>query len=199
MSIPAASFSRGDTISVIVPRRGTSGTDTHTGAFELICALVTFGTVSSSGVSAVTIQEEYLNQGSFGNVVGAGIDGDTNYIDFTDFETYDRLASSIGAGSLDVSYQGRLGSLTSTIKHISFFIKGDVTATYRLEVHVEGTGLVHATGPVAVPATSLEVVRTDIDLSAQPSISGRFVVLIKTVFSGAPEEVRVSRPYVRLE
>ena len=199
LSIPASALSRGDAITVILVRRGTAVADTHTAAFQLICAMATFGTVSSLGVNAVTIREDYLNQGSFGNPVGAGVNGDTNYIDLTDFETYDKLEATVGAGSLDIAYQGRIGTLNTTIKRISFFIKGTITATYTLEIHAEGSGLVHSTGPIAVPAATTEIIRTDIDLSAQPMGSGRFAVIIKAVFSGAPEEVLVGRPFVRIE
>jgi hypothetical protein len=201
-SIPASSISKGDTITILVARRGTAGADTHTGDLQLICAMATFGTVSSLGVNAVTIREEYLNQGAFGSPVGAGVNGDTDHVDLTDFETFDRMEATIGAGSLDVSYMGRLGALTTSIKQISFFVKGTGTATYAMEVHVEGTVgdvLTVPLGPVAPPIGSTEVVRTDLDLSAQPTGSGRFVVIIKTVFSGAAEEVLVSRPFVRLE
>lgn len=201
-SIPSTGLSRGDSITVIVARRGTAGADTHTDDFQLICAMATFGTVSSLGVSAVTIREEYLNQGSFGNAVGAGVNGDTDHIDLTDFETFDKMEATAGAGSIDVSYQGRLGSLTSTIKRISFFIKGTGTASYSAEVHVEGSVgdvLTVPIGPIAPPLSSTEVIRTDLDLSAQPTGSGRFVVIIKATFSGAAEEILVSRPFVRLE
>ena len=199
LSIPGASFSRGDSMTVVIPRRGSSGTDTHTGDLQLICAMVTFGTVSTLGVTAVTIREEYLNQGSFDNAVGAGVNGDTDGIDLTDFETFDRMEATVGAGSIDVSYQGRLGSLTTTIKRISLFRKGTASASYTLEVHVEGTGLAYTSGSVAPPLTATELVLTDLDLSAQPTGSGRFVVILKVVFSGAPEEILVSRPFVRLE
>jgi hypothetical protein len=199
LSIPASALSRGDTVSLILARRGTAGADTHTADFQLICAMATFGTVSSLGINAVTIREEYLNQGTFGNAVGAGVNGDTDYVDLVDFETYDRTEATAGAGSIDIAYQGRLGSLTTSIKRISFFVKGTGTASYTLEVHVEGTGLVHTTGPVAPPAGASEIIRTDLDLSAQPTGSGRFFVIIKVVFSGAAEEVLVSRPFVRLE
>jgi len=199
LSIPASALSKGDAITVILVRRGSDGADTHTADLELICVMATFGTVSTLGVSVVTIREEYLNQGSFGNAVGTGINGDTDYIDLTDFETYDRMEATAGAGSIDLAYQGRLGTLTTTIKRISFFIKGTGTASYTLEVHTEGTGLVHTTGPVAPPVGTTEVVLTDLDLSAQPMASGRFVVIIKGVFSGAAEEILVGRPFVRVE
>jgi len=202
LSIPAGSFSRGDSVTVILVRRGSVGADTHTDDFQLICAMATFGTVSSIGISAVTIREEYLNQGSFDNVVGAGVNGDTDGMDFTDFETYDRMEATVGAGSIEIAYQGRLGSLTSFIKRISFFVKGTGTATYAAEVHVEGTigdALTVPIGPIAPPVGSTEIVRTDLDLFAQPTGSGRFVVVILVTFSGAAEEVLVSRPFVRLE
>ena len=199
LSIPAAALSRGDSITVVLARRGANAADTHTGDFELICAMSIFGTISSQGVSAVTIQEGYLNQGSFGNVVGAGVVGDSDYFDISEFETYDRLAATVGAGSMDVAYQGRLGNLTSTITRISAFIKGTITASYTIEVHAEGTGIVYTNGPVAVPASATEIILTDIDLSAQPLASKRFAVVFKVTFSGAPESFLVSRPFARLE
>jgi hypothetical protein len=202
LSIPAASLSRGDTVTVVLARRGLAVADTHTGDFQLICAMVTFGTVSSVSVGAVTIREDYLNQGSFDNAVGVGVNGDTDGIDLTDFETYDRMESTVGAGSIDIAYQGRLGALSTTIKRISFFVKGSAGSTYEAEVHVEGTVgdvLIVPIGPIAPPVGSTEIVRTDIDLSAQPGGSGRFAVIIKAVFSGGSEQVLVSRPFVRLE
>jgi len=199
LSIPASALSRGDAVTIILARRGLAGPDTHTDDFQLICAMSTFGTVSTLGVTAVTIREEYLNHGSFGNAVGAGVNGDSDFIDLTDFETYDRMEATVGAGSIDIGYQGRLGALTTTIKRISFFVKGTGTASYTLEVHAEGSGLVHTTGPIAPPVGTTEIVRTDLDLSAQPMASGRFVVIIKAVFSGAAEEILVGRPFVRLE
>jgi len=202
VSLPSVGLSRGDEITLFIVRRGVAAQDTHTGAFQLICATAAFGTVSSLGVSAVTIREEYLNQGSFGTPVGAGVNGNTNYVDLTDFETFDKMEATVGAGSLAIAYMGRLGALTSTIKRISFFVKGTGTATYAVEVHVEGTvgdALTAPIGPVAPPVGSTEGIITDIDLSAQPTGSGRFVIIVKATFSGAAEEVLVSRPFVRLE
>jgi hypothetical protein len=199
VSLPASALSRGDAVTLIVARRGLSVPDTHTGDFQLICAMATFGTVSTLGVNAVTIREEYLNQGSFGNVVGVGINGDTDYLDLTDFETYDRMESTVGAGSIDIAYMGRLGSLSTTVKRISAFIKGTAGATYTVEVRAEGTGLVYTNGPVAAPIGSTEILLTDLDLSGQPVANKRFAVIFKAVFSGAAQNFLVGRPFVRLE
>jgi len=200
LSIPATAFSRGDAVTIVLARRGNDAADTHTGDLQLICSMVTFGTVSSLGVNAVTIREDYLNQGVFGNAVGAGVNGDTDYPDLLgDFETYDRLEATSGAGSLDIAYEGRLGSLATQIKRISFFIKGTPASSYTLEIHAEGSGIVHSIGPIPVPATSTEIIRTDLDLSAQPSGAGRFFVVIEVTFSGGGENVLVGRPFVRME
>lgn len=199
LSIPATALSRGDSVTLVLARRGTAVADTHTGDFQLICAMATFGTVSSLGVNAVTISEGYLNQGSFGNVVGAGINADTDYVDLTDFETYDRMESTLGVGSIDVSYQGRLGTLATSIKRISTFIKGTATASYTIEVHAEGTGLVYTNGPLALPALGTEILLTDLDLSGQPAGNKRFVVILKITFSGGAEEALISRPFAMLE
>ena len=200
ISVPASSFSRGDAFTVVVARRGTDILDTHTADLQLICAMVTLGTVSSLGVNAVTIREEFLNQGVFGNAIGAGVNGDTDYADLGgDFETYDRMEATVGAGSLDLAYQGRIGTLATSISRISFFLKGTPAATYTLEIHAEGTGVVHTTGPSPVPASSTEIIRTNLDLSAQPAGAGRFFVVVKAVFSGAAQNVLVSRPFVRME
>ncbi|MGA0270486.1 MAG: hypothetical protein ACO3ME_09335, partial [Ilumatobacteraceae bacterium] len=199
LSIPATAISRGDSITVIIVRRGTAGADTHTGDFQLLCGMTTFGTVSSLGINAVTITESYLNQGSFGNAMGAGINGDSDYFDLVEFETYDRLEATVGAGSIDVAYQGRLGDLNTMIKRISTFIKGTATASYTMEVYAEGTGLVYTSGAQVPPGTQTEIVLTDVDLSAQPMTSKRFAVLFKLTSSGAAEEFLVSRPFVRSE
>jgi hypothetical protein len=199
VTFPASALSRGDVITLILARRGLSVPDNHTGNFQLICANSTFGTVSTLGVNAVTIREDYLNQGSFGNVVGVGVNGDTDYIDLTDFETYDRMEATVGAGSIEISYQGRLGSLSSTIKRISTFIKGTVGATYTIQVRAEGAGLVYTNGPIAPPLASTEILLTDFDLSGQPIANKRFVVVYQVAFTGAAQNVLVSRPFVRLE
>lgn len=199
LSIPASALSRGDAVTIVLVRRGTAGADTHTGDFQLLCASSTFGTVSTLGVNAVTIREEYTNQGVFGNVAGAGINTDTDYIDLTDFETYDRMEATVGAGSVDVSYQGRLGALGSTIKRISTFIKGTAASSYTFVVQAEGFGVVYTVGPIVVPVGATEIVLTDLDLSNQPAGSGRFVVIVSATFTGAAEELLVSRPFVRLE
>jgi len=200
MSISASSMSKGDAITAIAVRRGTAGADTHTGNFQLICAVITFGTIATTGVSAVTIREEYLNQGIFGNASGAGVNGDTNFADLGgDFETFDNLSSTVASGSLDVSYEGRLGGLQTAIKQIRFFIKGTGTSPqYTLNVYAEGTGLVHTDGPNAAPVGATEIVKTDVDLSAQPTGTKRFFVVL-TADIDASEAVLVSRPFVRLE
>lgn len=200
ISIPANALSRGDAITLIIARRGTAGADTHTADLQLICAIISFGVLSAASVSAVTIQEEYLNQGVFGAPSGAGVDGDTDFTDLGgDFETFDRLSSTIASGSLSVSYQGRLGGLTSQIKDIRFFIKGSgATPQWTLNIYVEGTGIVHTDGPNVAPLGSTEIVKTDLDLSAQPTGSARFfVVIVANIDAG--ETVFVSRPFVRLE
>lgn len=199
VSIPASALSRGDAVTLILARRGSDVADTHTGDFQLICAMTTFGTVSTIGVSAVTIQEEYLNQGTFGNVVGAGINGDTDFLDLVDVETYDRMESTVGAGSIDIAYQGRLGSLSSTIKRISTFIRGTAGATYTVVVRAEGVGVVYSNGPLAVPLGATEILITDLDLSGQPLANKRFAVIFQVAFSGAGQNTLVSRPFVRLE
>ena len=200
LSIPASGLNKGDVITVIVVRRGTAGADTHTGDFELICAIAAFGVVAAAPVSAVTIREEYLNQGVFGNPSGAGVSGDTNFPALGgDFETFDALVSTVPSGSLDIAYEGRLGGLTTQVKEIRFFIKGvGASPNYTLEIHAEGSGVVHTDGPNAAPGSSTEIVKLDTDLSAQPGGSGRFYVVI-TADIDAGEEVLVSRPFVRLE
>ena len=200
LSIPAAGLSKGDAITIIVARRGTAGADTHTGDFELIVALVAFGVQSAVPITAVTIREEYLNQGVFGNPSGAGVNGDTDFPSFGgDFETFDNLSSTVAAGSLDIAYQGRLGGLTTQIKEIRFFVKGTgASPQYTLNVYAEGTGLVHTDGPNAAPVGSTEIIKFDTDLSAQPAGTSRFFVVI-TADIDAGEAVLVSRPFVRLE
>lgn len=199
-TIPATSIDPGDVVSIIIARRGTDVVDTHTGSFQLVCAIVTFGTLPPlAAVSAVTIREEYLNAGVFGNATGT-VSGDTAFPTLgSDFEAFDSLSSTDPAGQLDVAYEGRLGTLTSAVKEIRFFVKGTGTSPqYTLNIYAEGTGVVHTDGPNAAPVGATEIVKTDLDLSAQPTGSKRFFVVI-TADIDAGEEVLVSRPFVRLE
>jgi hypothetical protein len=53
-SIPAASLSAGDQLSIKVKRKGTDGADTHTGALQLMSAELTTGAISASS-STLTI------------------------------------------------------------------------------------------------------------------------------------------------
>jgi len=199
LSISTSALSKGDVVTVIVVRRGTAVEDTHPGDLQLMTALITFGVVAPGGVSTVTIKEEYLNQGTFGNASGFGIKTDTDLVDLTDFETYDNMSSTVASGSVDVSYQGRLGGLQSTITQIRFFIKGTgASPQYTLKIYAEGTGLVHTDGPNSAPGGSTEIVKTDVDLSAQPTGSKRFVVVI-TADIDSGEAVLVSRPFAKLE
>lgn len=200
ITIPATSLDPGDVVSLIIVRRGSDVVDTHTGDFQLICALVAFGTLPPlATVSAITIREEYLNAGVFGNITGT-VSGDSSFPAFgSDFETFDEMISSDPGGQIDVAYEGRLGTLTSEIKEIRFFVKGSgASPQYTLTVYAEGTGVVHTDGPNVAPGASTEIVKTDLDLSAQPTGSGRFFVVI-TADIDASESVSVSRPFVRLE
>ncbi len=200
MSIPLASISKGDVVTVVVARRGSVGADTHTGDFQLLCASISFGVLPATTVGAITIREDYLSQGTFGNASGAGVSGDTLFPAFGgDFETFDELSSTVAAGTLDVAYEGRLGGLNTDITEIRFFVKGTgASPTYTLNVYAEGTGVVHTDGPNAAPVGSTEIIKTSVDLSAQPAGSKRFFVVV-TANIDAGETVLVSRPFVRLE
>jgi hypothetical protein len=109
------------------------------------------------------------------------------------------MEATAGPGSLAISYQGRLGALSSTIKRVSAFIKGTAGVTYTILVRAEGTGIVYTNGPVAPPLGSTEILLTDLDLSGQPISNKRFAVIFQITFTGAGQNMLVSRPFVRLE
>lgn len=200
ITIASTAIDPGDVVSLVLVRRGTDVIDTHTGDLQLICAIVSFGTLPPlAAVSTVSIREEYLNAGVFGNLSGT-VNGDTGFpLLGSDFETFDELSSTDVAGQIDVAYEGRLGTLTTLIKEIRFFIKGTgASPQYTINIYAEGTGVVHTDGPNAAPAGATEIVKTDLDLSAQPTGSKRFFVVI-TADIDTSESVLVSRPFVRLE
>lgn len=152
----------------------------------------------------ITIRSEYLSDGSFGNIVGAGVTGDIQYFNAGDFETFYKKAATVGAGSIHLSFQGRLGAEQTTIQEIRYFVKGTAATSYTLKVYVEGFGLALTVGPAAPPLGSTEVVKTAADLegatpgSSVPGGSKRFAVLFETTFSGAAQDIYISRPFTRV-
>jgi hypothetical protein len=197
--IPASALRRGDVIKVMLARR-TAIVDNHPGDFQLIGVTVTFGVVGSVGVVTTLITEQYLNEASFGNPSGPGVSADTDYLDLVDFETYDRMWSSVPAGSLRAAYEGRLSSAQTQVTSIRLNVKGaGASPSYRLRVYAEGTGLVYDGGVQPAPGAPGEVSLTAVDLSAQPAGSQkRFFVEVESIID-AGEEVYVSRPFTRQE
>jgi len=198
ITIPAASLSKGDTVSLIFARRPADPTDTHPGDLYGITLVVTFRTLPTTGFTVLQEQEEYLNSGVFGNAVGA-VTGSTDYADLVDFETYDRLSSAAPAGVLHIAYAGRLGSAQTLLSSIKFTVKGvGASPQYTLKVYAEGTGQVYTSGLIPAPGVPTLVSKTNLDLSAQPTGQKRFFVVVETAID-AGEAVLVSRPFVRKE
>lgn len=197
--LPASALRRGDVIKVKLARRVGVGSN-HPGDFQLVGVTVTFGVVAASGVVSTLITEQYLTEANFGNVSGPGVSGDTNYMDLVDFETYDLMESTVAAGSIRASYEGRLSSAQSQVTSIKVNIKGTgASPQYRLRVYAEGTGQVYDSGVLAAPVPSTQTTLTAVDLSAQPAgLQKRYFIEVQALLD-AGEALYVSRPFTRQE
>ena len=195
ISLPATGLTAGDSITLILVRRGANVADDHLGDFQLICATATFAVLPATGTATITIQDQFLNAGVFGNPTGV-VTGDTDYPDLGgDFEAWDNLSSTSVAGHLDVAYEGRLGSGQTTVQSIKFNIKGTgASPTYTLKLYAEGTGLVHTDGPNPAPVGTTLITKTAVDWSSQPTGQGRFYVVVECDID-VGEAVLVSRHF----
>ena len=201
-NIPAASLTKGSTITLVLERNGVSGADVNVDSFELIAASVAFLVAPVSGYNTVTVTETYLEQPVFDPISLVGVDGDLSYPLFAStFDSFVVLSSTVAAGRIDVAFPGRLAASQSQIGQFRVNISGTgATPQYHLKVYAEGfAGVpVYDSGLSVAPGAPIEITVTAGGMSGQPSVQKRFHIVLEA-FIDAGESVSVSLPYVRQE
>lgn len=197
-SIPASMLAAGNVIQLSIRRDTTVGSNVATG-FQAINATLAFGVSPTAGVASIT--SYYLYDGVFDAVSGT-VFADRDYPSFgTDFEYFYKVNSTSLGSVMHVAFEGRLDTVQTTVDNVAVFIKGvDLgTATYDLKIYAEGSGAtpVYASGPTTPPASSTQVVVPSASLSAQPTGTKRFFVVVEAAL-GVSEELYVSRPFVKV-
>jgi hypothetical protein len=152
-------------------------------------------------------REFYLNQGVFGNASDdTKVNGDTNFPELVgDFDALDVVTGLDDGQSLDISYQGRLGSTETKLDSLSIFVKGDIATStgppqFRLQLWVEGTGTpVFDGGLMDAPSGLTEfTVVADTDFVTQPTNFKRYFLIVEASVSMG-QTLQCSRPFVRQE
>jgi hypothetical protein len=197
---PESLFQSGDQISLKIKRKGTDGSDTHTGAFQLLSAELSTGEILASGASTLSISELPLAAMDINPVSGIP-DGDLEAADLAgDFENWVKLEGNAAADRIDVSFQGQFGLTQSQITSIKVPIKGTAGSQYQLKVYAEGSGAsaVYDSTLLVAPVSRTVLALDDTDLSAQPTGEGRYHVVVEATLDAA-EILRVGRPLVKQE
>jgi hypothetical protein len=198
-SIDGSVLSPGSVVQVILTRDTAVGGNPAAG-FQLIASTVAFGITPTSGIS--TLNDYYLDDPVVGNLAGT-VFADWAYPSFAgDFEQFYRMNSTAAAGAVHVAFAGRLADTQSSIDQVRVFLKGvdTGTVTYNLKIYAEGSGAVPvfasgATTPL-VPSTAVTVLGPS--LSAQPTGTKRFFVVVEAETMANGEEVSVSKPFVQV-
>lgn len=197
-AIPAALFHRGDALTVVAARRVAVGGN-HPGSFQLIGITVQFTIIASAGIVLNTITEGYLKKPTYLPISGTTLAVDTYPTFGGNFDELYAMSSTSAAARMDAAFAGRLGSFQTQIASIRVNIVGTgASPQYHLQVYAEGTGLVYDSGLQPAPGVLTELVVLAAGLSAQPTGSKRFHVVVQA-FIDAAESVSVSAPFVRQE
>lgn len=203
-SINAASLSKGSYIELAVKRIVGVGSN-HSGSWQVTNGTVMFGLAPVGGFVQAMISECYLNEPSFGNIIGpATVSGDSNYPTFgvgaNDFETlYVLQSTSAGAGEIDAAFEGRLASFQTKVDSVKIAcrtLSGSPSLT--IEIRFEGQIAAVYTNTLSPPSGTLTSYTIDTSAFTQPTGSKRFYVIAKGVFS-AISSLGVSTPFVSLE
>jgi hypothetical protein len=203
LSVAASAMHAGDKIEIYLRRKGSDGTnDTHDGSFRGITAYMNFSQVATSGFTAVTTWETYLEFAGFGTASGT-ITGVREYPSYAgDFEGYWKIESSSAAATLPMAFAGRLGANQTTIKSIKIPMAGSAANVgYRIRVYVDGQGssAVYDSGSQnTTDANRFLTSLTDANLTSQPTGEKRFFVDV-LVTADSSEILYVGRPYVEQE
>lgn len=168
--------------------------------FQAINATLAFGVIPVSGISALS--SFYLGDPVYGNLAGT-VFADMVYPDFAgDFEQFYMMNSTAPTGVVHAAFAGRLATTQSTIDEVSVFLEGVDTGTvrYNFKIYAEGSGAtpVYASGPITPPGAAAQVAVTSSSLSAQPTGSKKFFVVIEATAMENGESVSVSKPFVRV-
>jgi hypothetical protein len=147
--------------------------------------------------------EGYLDHPVFNVVSTSGVTADEDYPSFAgDFEHLVKIETSVVNGRADVAFEGRLASGQTLIKNLKIGIKGALgLPDYKIKVYAEGSGgtPVYDSGLLLAPVSLTETTILDSSLSAQPTGSKRFFVVVEAHLAVAGEVLYVSYPYVRQE
>ena len=198
-SVVGSALSPGSVVQVIITRDNAVGGN-PAADFQVINATMAFGVVPVSGVSVIT--EYYLDDPVVGNLAGT-VFADWQYPDYsTDFTQFWRMRSTAAGGVVHTAFAGRLATGQTQIDQIAMFVKGVDTGTvqYQVKVYAEGSGgtPVYTSVAATPPASITQIAITSTSLSAQPTGSGRYFVVVEATAMENTEEVLVSKPFVRV-
>jgi hypothetical protein len=201
-NIPAASMTKGSSITMVLERTGTSGADVNADDFRLVSASIAFLVAPIVGFNTVTVTETFLEQPVFDPISVTGVDGDLAYPLFgTTFDALVAMDSTIASGRIDVAFPGRLAGSQTQIASIRANISGvGASPQYHLKVYAEGSGAVpvYDSGLTVAPGAPIELTILAGALSAQPTTQKRYHVVVEAHID-AGESINVSLPYVRQE
>jgi len=200
-SIPVAAMHKGDHVTIKIARRGTSGDDTHSGAWRLMSAHFATGISPTSG-AIVSPTAYYIQIHDFEEVSGT-VYGDLLSPDFAgDFETWTKMSSDSAGGRIDVAFQGKLRADQTTLAEFQLAIKGNLaTAQYQVKLYVDGSGATQKLTPSALtfaPTSRTKLIYSASDFSAQPTGDGRYFIVVEATLDTG-EILYVGRPYVKQE
>ena len=198
-SVPGTALSPGSVVQVVLTRDTSVGGNAAAG-FQVINATMGFGVSPVSGFSSLA--DFYMDDPVVGNLAGI-VFADWTYPDFAgDFDQFWRARSTAAAGVVHTTFAGRLSPTQSAIDQVSVNFKGvdTGTVTFELKIYAEGSGAtpVFSSGPVTPPVPSTLLAITGSSLSAQPTGTKKFFVVIEALAMENGEEVRFSKPFVQL-
>jgi len=199
----ASLFSSGSVFVIKFARRNSGVANNHTGDFKLLAVEILFdkpAMITEIGGSG-GFTEEYLASWSYGNIVGTPEPtADVDYPDFSgDFEVLHSMTGNAGSSSIDLAFQGRIPDGYTEIDELVVKVKGAGTSPqYNLKVYAEGSGAsaVYTSGLTAAPGTITTVSIPATSLSAQPTGTGKFFVVVEASID-LSETVYASRPFVK--
>ena len=198
-SVPGTLMSPGSVIQ-IVPPRDVSHTPLASSGFQVISATLAFGVAPTSGISSRT--EYYLDDPVFGNQSGTVFAGPEFPVFGSDFELFYKMSSTAAAGIVHIAFPGRLSATQTDVEIVNFFVKGVNTGTvnYGVKVYAEGSGAAPVFTQVAStpPAASTQLTITGAMLSAQPTGTKRFFVVVESTLMENGESVSVGKPFVKV-
>lgn len=197
--VPASLLHKGDAITLVLARRVAVGGNS-TAQLNVIGISFLFSVSPLIGFAQANAAEHFLGRPSFGNLAGTVQADDVYPVFGTTFDQLYTASSTAAAGRVDTAFPGRLASFQTQITSIRVNIIGTgASPQYHLQVYAEGTvGTVYDSGLQPAPGVLTELVVLAASLSAQPTGSKRYHVVVQS-FIDTGEAVSVSAPFVRQE